>query len=51
MSFISKCAGQDAKLKLEEVTPSSAAGSGNTSVATARETLADFISNDFYEEP
>ena len=39
------------ELKLEAETPSCATEGRNTSVAVSRETMADFISNDFYEEP
>lgn len=51
MSFISECANQDVELKLEAETASSVAKPGNTSAAGSRETIADFVSNDFYEEP
>ena len=39
------------ELKLEAETASSVAKPGNTSAAGSRETIADFVSNDFYEEP
>lgn len=51
MSLISECAGQDVELKLEVETSSSVVEGRNTSFAISRETMADFISNDFYEEP
>lgn len=54
MTFISECALQlekDVEIKCEAEVAGSATEQGNTSADGSKETIADFISNDFYEEP